>query len=113
MGRSNRHPRRRRPTTNRNSAGKAPAAAWRKTPPPVPSWASPSWPPTPTATPLTYALAGSNAFAIDAGTGQISVAAGAALDYETQASYALTVTVSDGKDKPKAMPTAGRTTPSR
>ena len=45
---------------------------------------------------LTYALSGSDAFAIDAGTGQITVQA--ALDYETQSSYSLTVTVTDGKD---------------
>ncbi len=45
---------------------------------------------------LTYALTGSGAFAIDASTGQITVQG--ALDYETQSSYALTVSVSDGKD---------------
>ncbi len=45
---------------------------------------------------LTYALTGSGAFAIDAGTGQITVAG--ALDYETQSSYGLTVAVSDGKN---------------
>ena len=45
---------------------------------------------------LAYALTGSDAFAIDASSGQISVAA--ALDYETQSSYSLTVTVSDGKN---------------
>ena len=44
---------------------------------------------------LTYALSGSDAFAID-GSGQITVAA--ALDYEAQSSYALTVTVSDGRN---------------
>ncbi|MXX23221.1 MAG: hypothetical protein F4Z93_09115, partial [Rhodospirillales bacterium] len=47
---------------------------------------------------LTYALTGSSAFVIDAGSGQISVASGAALDHETQASYSLTITVSDGKN---------------
>ena len=46
---------------------------------------------------LTYALSGSDAFAIDS-AGQIAVAAGAALDYESAASYTLSVTVSDGKD---------------
>ena len=45
---------------------------------------------------LTYALSGSNAFAIGARSGQIT--AQGALDYETQSSYALTVTVSDGKN---------------
>ena len=45
---------------------------------------------------LTYALTGSNAFAIGASSGQITVQA--ALDYETQSSYSLTVTVTDGKD---------------
>ena len=45
---------------------------------------------------LTYTLSGSNAFAIDASSGQITVQA--ALDYETQNSYSLTVSVSDGKD---------------
>ena len=47
---------------------------------------------------LTYSLAGSNAFAIDSGSGQIRVAEGAVLDYETTPSYAVTVSVSDGKD---------------
>lgn len=45
---------------------------------------------------LTYAITGGNAsgaFAIDAGTGEISTAA--ALDYETVTSYSLTVTVTD------------------
>ncbi|MYC36756.1 MAG: hypothetical protein F4X66_07560 [Chloroflexi bacterium] len=45
---------------------------------------------------LTYALSGSGAFAIDAHTGQITVAA--ALDHETQSSYSLRVTVSDGSN---------------
>ena len=45
---------------------------------------------------LTYALSGSDAFAIGAGTGQITVAA--ALDHETQASHSLTVTVSDARN---------------
>ena len=45
---------------------------------------------------LTYSLSGSDDFTIGASSGQISVAG--ALDYETQSSYALTVSVSDGKD---------------
>ena len=45
---------------------------------------------------LTYAIAGSDAFTINASTGQITVAG--ALDYERQASYNLTVSVSDGKN---------------
>ena len=45
---------------------------------------------------LTYALTGSDAFAIDASTGQITLQS--LLDYETQSSYSLTVSVSDGKD---------------
>ena len=44
---------------------------------------------------LTYALTGSDAFAID-NAGQITVAG--ALDYETQSSHSLTVTVSDGRN---------------
>ncbi|MYC36410.1 MAG: hypothetical protein F4X66_05795, partial [Chloroflexi bacterium] len=46
---------------------------------------------------LTYALSGSDAFTID-GSGQLAVASGADLDYETQASYTVTVTVHDGKN---------------
>ena len=45
---------------------------------------------------LTYSLSGSDAFAIDSGSGQITVRA--ALDYERQASYSLTVSVSDGRN---------------
>ncbi len=45
---------------------------------------------------LTYALSGSDAFAIGSSSGQITVQG--ALDYETQNSYALTVSVSDGKN---------------
>ena len=44
---------------------------------------------------LTYALTGSDAFAID-NAGQITVQA--ALDHETQSSHSLTVTVSDGRN---------------
>ncbi|MDE2869004.1 MAG: fibronectin type III domain-containing protein, partial [Chloroflexota bacterium] len=47
---------------------------------------------------LTFALTGTSAFVIDAASGQIRVAGGAVLDYETRASYSVTVTVSDGKD---------------
>ena len=45
---------------------------------------------------MTYALSGSSAFAIDAGSGQITVRG--ALDHETRSSYSLTVTVTDGKN---------------
>ena len=47
---------------------------------------------------LTYTLGGDDmaSFAIDAATGQIMTSA--ALDYETTASYAVTVTASDGED---------------
>ena len=44
---------------------------------------------------LTYALSGSNAFTIDPNTGQITVADGADLDYETTPSYIITVRASD------------------
>ena len=47
---------------------------------------------------LTYTLSGADAFVIDAATGQIRVADGATLDYETTTSYAVTVSVTDGKD---------------
>ncbi|MDE2897553.1 MAG: fibronectin type III domain-containing protein, partial [Chloroflexota bacterium] len=47
---------------------------------------------------LTYALSGATEFVIDAATGQIRVAAGAALDYETTTAYTVTVSVTDGKD---------------
>ena len=47
---------------------------------------------------LTYELSGAGAsnFAVD-GAGQISVAAGASLDHETEPSYSVRVTVSDGE----------------
>ena len=45
---------------------------------------------------LTYALT-ANEFAINASSGQLTVKSGANLDYETQASYAVTVTASDGR----------------
>ncbi len=47
---------------------------------------------------LTHTLSGADAFVIDASTGQIRVADGAALDYETTTSYAVTVSVTDGKN---------------
>ena len=49
---------------------------------------------------LVYSLAGVEAasFAIEAATGQISVGSSANLDYETKASYSVTVSVHDGKD---------------
>ena len=48
---------------------------------------------------LIYALSGSEAFAIDSDTGQIVVSEGASLDYEAgPRSYAVTVTVNDGRD---------------
>ncbi|MXV87128.1 MAG: hypothetical protein F4117_13300 [Acidimicrobiales bacterium] len=46
---------------------------------------------------LTYAVSGSDAFTIDA-SGQIAVASGAVLDYETQATHTVTVSVHDGKN---------------
>ncbi len=50
---------------------------------------------------LTYSLRriGSAPFEIDAGTGQISVADGARLDYESSRSHSVDVSVSDGKDR--------------
>ena len=47
---------------------------------------------------LTYALSGADAFIIDATSGQIRVASGAVLDYETTTSYTVTVSVTDGKN---------------
>ena len=46
---------------------------------------------------LTYSLSGSDSFSIDA-NGQITVASGANLDYETKSIYRVTVEVHDGKD---------------
>ena len=46
--------------------------------------------------PLTYSLSGSGAFTIDATTGQIRVASGAVLDYESTTSHTVTVSVTDG-----------------
>ena len=47
--------------------------------------------------PLTYSLSGRDAdsFEVDESTGQITVGAGASLDHETRASYAVTVTAAD------------------
>ena len=48
---------------------------------------------------LTYSLSDTSSFAIDSGTGQITVGPDATLDYESGAtSYSLTVSVHDGKD---------------
>ena len=51
---------------------------------------------------ITYSLSGSDAFEIDSATGQIAVAEGASLDYETQTSYTVTVTASDGTESASA-----------
>ena len=47
---------------------------------------------------LTYAITGSDAFLVIPDTGQVFVAAGAGLDYETRSEYTVTVTVHDGKN---------------
>ena len=47
---------------------------------------------------LAYAVSGADEFAIDASTGQISVAQGANLDYESVTSYTVAVSVTDGVD---------------
>ena len=49
---------------------------------------------------LFYSISGTDAslFAVNAGTGQISVAAGTSLDYETKATYSVVISVSDRKD---------------
>ena len=47
---------------------------------------------------LTYSISGADEFSIAAASGQISVARRAVLDFETKASYTVTVSVSDGKD---------------
>ena len=51
--------------------------------------------------PLAYSLTGTDAasFTIDAGTGQISLAQDATLDYEGKRSYRVTVEVTDGRDQ--------------
>ncbi len=50
---------------------------------------------------LTYTLSGDDAesFDIDGGTGQLTTREGVAYDYETQATYAVTVTAEDGNDR--------------
>ena len=49
---------------------------------------------------LTYTLGGTDSasFGINSGTGQITVGAGAALDYETKSSYQVTVTATDSSN---------------
>ena len=49
---------------------------------------------------LTYSLSGTDAasFALDTATGEITVASGVTLDFETQSSHSVTVGVSDGMD---------------
>ena len=51
--------------------------------------------------PLAYSLTGTDAgsFTIDAGTGQIRLAQDAALDFEGQRTYRVTVEVTDGRDQ--------------
>ena len=51
--------------------------------------------------PLVYSLTGTDAasFTIDASTGQISLAAGAQLDYEGKRTHRFTVEVTDGRDQ--------------
>ena len=46
--------------------------------------------------PLTYSISGSGAFTIDSASGQIRVATGAVLDYESTQSHTVTVNVTDG-----------------
>ena len=48
--------------------------------------------------PLAYFITGSSAFTIDANSDQITVAAGAGLDYETTPSYTVTVQAEDDKN---------------
>ena len=49
---------------------------------------------------LFYSISGTDAslFTVNAGTGQISVAAGTSLDYETKSTYSVVISVSDRKD---------------
>ena len=47
---------------------------------------------------LTYAISGAAEFTIDSATGQIRVARGADIDYESVSSYTVTVSVTDGLD---------------
>ncbi|MYI89601.1 MAG: hypothetical protein F4082_04830 [Gammaproteobacteria bacterium] len=60
---------------------------------------------------LTYSLSGTDAgsFDIDSNTGQITVGGSTVLDYETTASYSMTVEVTDGKDETGASQTASTT----
>ena len=63
---------------------------------------------------LTYSLSGADAasFALDPATGEITVASGVTLDFETQASHSVTVEVSDGNDadgNPEDPPTVDAT----
>ena len=46
---------------------------------------------------LSYTLSGASEFVIDASTGQIRVARGADLDYETATTYTVTVSATDGE----------------
>ena len=57
---------------------------------------------------LFYSIAGTDAplFAVNSGTGQISVAAGSSLDYETKSTYSVSISVSDRKDALDASDTA-------
>ena len=56
---------------------------------------------------LSYTLSGSDAFAIDQATGQITVSQGASLDYESgPLSYAVTVAVNDGREGSAAIEVA-------
>ena len=57
---------------------------------------------------LFYSIAGTDAslFAVNSGTGQISVAAGSSLDYETKSSYSVSISVSDRKNAFDAADTA-------
>ena len=48
--------------------------------------------------PIVWTISGDKEFAIDAATGQIEVAPGAILDYESRRKYAVTISVTDGLD---------------
>ena len=60
---------------------------------------------------LTYALTGSDDFTVNK-SGQIMVATGATLDYETTPSYSMTITSMTARMRP-ARPTTALTTPSK
>ena len=69
-----------------------------RTPPTGPSWATATATDPDAGDTLTYSIAGGNignAFAINSSTGQITVANAAALDFETTATFTLTVQVQD------------------